>query len=46
MDMETLKSWYGFIYTQNVSAYALDAQIELNLLGIEVVWPLNAYNSE
>ena len=29
-----------------MAAYALDAQMELNLLGIEVVWPLNIANSD
>ena len=38
-DVESLDCWYGYIYTQNNSAYRLQETVRPQLNGLEVIWP-------
>ena len=46
VDRSTLGCWYCFVFTQNMAAFTLKADLHLKLEGMEVVWPLVTDNEE
>lgn len=38
-DLDLLNCWYGFIYTNNLSAHTLEEMMKPQLVGLEVIYP-------
>jgi hypothetical protein len=38
-DVQSMECYYGYIYTQNNSAYMLKETVRPELTGLEIVWP-------
>lgn len=38
-DLDMLNCWYGFIYTNNLSAYTLEEEMKPILEGLQVIYP-------
>ena len=38
-DLDLLNCWYGFIYTNNLSAFTLEEEMKPQLEGLEVIYP-------